>query len=121
DRATELGALADVAVPPHDRALDVRELVDGDRVAQHGRTDDLGTAADTDARPEVDRSGELRGRLDLDFPSGEDAGEDLPAEGLAGHLPLEQVGVRADLLADRSDVRPIPLVAVAAHRLAVGQ
>src|SRR5207248_1613779 len=46
DRAAEIRPLADVRVAPHDRALDMRELVDGDRVAEDRGADDLGPAAD---------------------------------------------------------------------------
>src|SRR5688500_14778647 len=79
DRPVQLRPLADVAVAPHDRTVDDRADIDGDVIAQHGRTNDLDLRPDLDAVPQVDRSGEARRLVDLDVTIGEDARKELLA------------------------------------------
>ena len=54
DRAVELRPFADVRVAPHDGTVDDGADVDGDVVAQHGRSDDLGVRTDLHALAEKD-------------------------------------------------------------------
>src|SRR5258708_36283817 len=65
DGAAQIGAFADVAVAPHDRALDARELIDRHRVAKDRRSDDLDATADPYAHSDVTRVGNASARLYL--------------------------------------------------------
>ena len=119
DRAVELGALADVGVPPDDRTVDDRAGIDDDLIAKDRRADDLRAAGDLHALPEVDGAEEERARIHLDVTAGEDAGLDLGADRADRDAPAEDVRVGARVLADRAHVGPIALGDVAVEGLAL--
>ena len=73
--------------------------------------------SDLHSLAEVDRTGELRGLVDIHVARGPDARQELLAERLALHFSAEQVGVRAREFDDRADVGPVPVGDVAVKRL----
>ena len=117
----QLRAFADVRVAPDDRAIDDRADIDGDVVAQDGRSDDLDVRADLHALAEEDGAGEPRGFVDVDVARRPDARHELVPEALAFHLPAEEVGVRAPVLGDGADVGPVTVGDVAEQGLALGE
>ena len=121
DRSVQLRPLADVAVAPHDRAVDQCTHVDGHVVAEHRGAHDLDVRADLHAVPEVHRTGDLRGLVDLDVTAGEHAGEELAAERRRRQAALEKIGVRARVLGNGSDVGPVTGRDVPVERLAFGE
>src|SRR6267378_4449744 len=100
----QFGALTDIRVAPDDRAAN-----------------DLDVRADLHSLAEIDRTGELRGLVDVNVACGPDARQELVAERLALHLSAQQVGIRARVFADRSDVRPVPVGDVSKEGLAFGE
>ena len=76
---------------------------------------------DLRALAEEDGSGDPRGRVDLHVAVHDDARHELATERCGPDLPLKEVRIRARVLGDRPDVRPVPVGDVAEERLALGK
>src|SRR2546425_970122 len=107
DGAVQLRVVADVRVAPDDGAIDHRADIHGDVVAQDGRSGDLDVRSDLHALAEKDRAGETRGFVDVDVARRPHARHELVPEALTFHLPAEEVGVRAPVLGDGTDIGPV--------------
>src|SRR5437773_3973465 len=121
DRAVQLRALPDVAVAPHDRAVDDRPDVDRDVVAKDGRSDDLDVGADLHALAAEDRAGDPRRLVDVDLACSPHAGHELLPQSVDADAAAQEIRVRACVLLDRPDIGPVAVGDVAEEGLAVGE
>src|SRR5438309_6068590 len=117
----ELRALTDVRVAPDDRAVDDRADIDGYVVAEDRWANDLDVRSDLHSLAEIDRTGEPRGLVDIHLAGGPHARQELVAERLTLHFAAQQIGVRARVFADRSDVRPVPVGDVSKEGFALSE